>query len=94
MINILITFNFLSGQTRHSVLTIEDYEFLKSAHDDLNEKLFDDTFWGNRPYSVTIDLYQDADITFVPSKPGSIEFLLGQDEAVVEGQMIERIITL
>lgn len=87
-----MTFNFHSGQQTYFVLPLEAWEELFSKHD-LEKDLFDleQSPWGCVPYSVSVDLYEDARLRQVSPEHGTIEYLIGSKSVILEGEKLETI---
>ena len=93
MKKIVLSYNFQSGQVGWVIWSQEQYDSITKTYPNYKEQLIDSEInpFGKSPLSVSIDLYEDAELVEVDSRPGSIEWLLGKKTTILNGTYLETI---
>ena len=93
MKKIVLSYNFQSGQIGYNIISEDVYEFIKKTYPNYKDILMDsDTNpFGLTPKSISVDLYDNAELVQVIPECDTIEFLLGMDEWSVSGTLLKHV---
>jgi hypothetical protein len=94
--NILVTYTFPSGESVPIIFSFEKWDMLlkiAGSFEKLSENLISPNAnpFGVKPSNVDIDLYEDAEIIFEESEPGSLSHSLGYKKIVVKGTFVKNL---
>jgi hypothetical protein len=93
MKNIVLSYNFQSGQVGYNIISEDVYESIKKTYPNYKDILMDSDInpFGVTPTSISVDLYDNAELVQLIPECDTIEFLLGMDEWTLSGTLLEHV---